>query len=197
MNWEDYLIEGSSVLKNKLGITNQEELNKQENMIVVCKLLELYLTEINGNYDSKHLCDIHRYLFKDIYDFAGSYRCVYMYKKYGGFLEPNKIKDELERIMSEARNKVIDSDNKFEIAKFIGKYYYDLIMIHPFREGNGRTIREFIRQFVIYKFPDYVLDMEKLDKKNMLLGIVEIETYPLLLAYEFYNALTLKKEKVM
>ena len=80
-------------------------------------------------------------------------------------------------------------ENKFEIARFLGDFYYNLILIHPFREGNGRTIREFLREFVMYKFPDYKLEYSRINSQNFLLGITERETYPLLLAYEINNAL--------
>lgn len=70
-------------------------------------------------------------------------------------------------------------------------------MIHPFREGNGRTIREFMRQFTSYKFPGYTIDFTKMNKKNLLLGVVERNNYPLLLAFEINNTLTYNNTKRM
>ena len=61
--------------------------------------------------------------------------------------------------------------------------------MHPFREGNGRSTREFIRQLVLNKFPQYELDYTKIDKKNFQIGVIGHSQYPLLLAYEIYNAL--------
>lgn len=197
MNWEDYVIKGSNVLKNKLGITNQEELTKIENEMLIYKLTYLYLNPINGDFDSKHLSDLHRFLFEDLYEFAGSYRAVPMFKKYGGFLEPEKIKEELDKLFFQIKNKEVNENNKFEVAKYISDLYISLINIHPFREGNGRTIREFIREFTSYRFPNYSLDLTKIDKKNFLLGIVEYESYPSLIAYEIYNALVLKEVKTL
>lgn len=72
-----------------------------------------------------------------------------------------------------------------------------MIRIHPFREGNGRTIREFLREFTSYKFPDYQLDLSKIDKKNFLIGVVDHDTYPSLLIYEIYNALTKVSKKAL
>lgn len=193
-NWDDYLIDGK-VLKNKLNLTNQEELLKAETTIVIEKLSLLIYTGMEGKFDSKHLCSIHKFLFSDIYDFAGSYREVLIYKDCTKFLEPEQIEFQLNKLMSEAKNAVISSNDKFSIANFLADYYYNLIMIHPFREGNGRTIREFLRQFTSYKFPEYKLDLTKIDKKNFLLGIVYHSSYPSLLAYEIYRSLELKKEK--
>lgn len=80
-NWNEYFIPGSeNVLKNKLGIINSEELKNKESEIVFKKLIELYENPIHGNFDKKHLCDIHKYLFEDIYPFAGEYRTVFMGK---------------------------------------------------------------------------------------------------------------------
>lgn len=189
MKWEDYLIEGTDILKNKFEITDQDKLSEIENIHVVSKLSNLYDKEITGNYDSKHLCALHRYLFSDIYDFAGKYREVMIYKKYSGFLEPELISSRLDSVMKDAKNKIISTESKYMISKFLGDYYYDLIMIHPFREGNGRCIREFLREFVMYKFPDYMLDFTKIDKQNFYLGVVERKDYPELLTYEIYNGL--------
>lgn len=189
MKWEDYLIEGTNILKNKLGITDQDKLSEVENIHVVSKLSYLYDQVITGNYDSKHLCDLHRYLFSDIYDFAGNYREVMIFKKYSGFLEPRLISSKLDSVMNEAQYKKVNTDSQYMMAKFLGDYYYDLIMIHPFREGNGRCIREFLREFVMYKFPGYILDFTKINKQNFYLGVVERKDYPELLTYEIYNAL--------
>ena len=194
MKWEDYLIEGTDVLKNKLNIKDGDELYKQEKEIVLERLSALYLYGMIGKYDSNHLKAIHWYLFSPIYDFAGEYRKVNLFKEHSSFLDYQEIENELNKVLEDANSKEINDDNLFDIAKFIGDLYYNLIRIHPFREGNGRSIREFIRQFTSYKFSNLSLNYNKIDKKNFLLGITEHDTYPLLLAYEIYNAL--EKDKV-
>lgn len=197
MEWEDYLIEGTDILKNKFNIVDFDKLSKIENSIVVTKLAYLYDYGMNGEFDSKHLIELHKFLFDDIYEFAGLYRKIDMFKKYSGFIEHQLIEGEVERITNEYKNKEVLVSSTFDIAKFLGDYYYDLIMIHPFREGNGRTIREFIRQFTSYKFPGYTIDFTKMNKKNLLLGVVERNNYPLLLAFEINNTLTYKNIKKM
>jgi len=194
-NWEDYMFENTNVLKNKLGITNLDELKKAENEMVVYKLSLLYLKPISCEFDNKHLLDLHKFLFEDLYDFAGCYRDVEIFKT-TGFTHPDEIEKELTLVLEKYKNMEITTNSKFEISKILGEFYRSLINIHPFREGNGRTIREFLRQFVLYKFPSYKLDYTKVDKKNFLLGILEEETYPMLLAYEIYNALVEEFVKV-
>ena len=70
--WEDYFIDGTDVLKNKLGITEKEELKEKETEITLRKLVELYERPIEGNFDKEHYCNLHKYLFGDIYDFASA-----------------------------------------------------------------------------------------------------------------------------
>lgn len=187
-NWEDYIYE-NGVLKNKLGITNRDELHKIEEKITVEKLSLLYINPLIGNFDSNHLKAIHKYLFSDIYDFAGEYRKVDIFKKYTKFEDFNMIDEKLNNLLYYAKTHEVNQNNQFEIAKFLGDFYYNLILIHPFREGNGRAIREFLREFVLCKFIGYELEYSKINKENFLLGITERDTYPLLLAYEINNAL--------
>jgi len=193
-NWEDYVFSGTNTLKNKFGITDGLELNKKEEEIVLYRLSELIYNGLDGNFDSKHLCDIHRYLFSDLYDFAGSYRTILMFKT-TGFMHPDDISSKLEELIEKVNNTSVNEDNQFEIARFIANYYYELIHIHPFREGNGRTIREFIREFVSFRFPKYELDYSRVDKQNFLDGVIYRNQYPLLLAFEINNALIESKVK--
>lgn len=199
--WEDYVIDETNVLKNKFGITDNNELKQKETEIVVTKLAYLYIHGMEGNFDEKHLCNIHKFLFDEIYEFAGVYREVNIYKYPPEFSTFENIHSDLLNLFDKMSKITVNSNNKFEIAEYLADFYYELIMIHPFREGNGRSIREFIRQFALNKFPDYELDYTKINKENFKIGIVDRQTYPLLLAFEINNGLTevdksKKKEKV-
>ena len=188
-NWEDYTYE-NGVLKNKFDIEDISELYKKEEAIVAEKLALLILYPISRRFDTNHLKAIHRFLFSDLYQFAGEFREVDIYKEETKFLNYELIEEELDKLLNYVKLVPINSNNSFDISRFLGDFYHKLIMIHPFREGNGRTIREFLREFVKYKFPDYELDYSKVNKDNFLLGITEHDRYPLLLAYEINNALT-------
>jgi len=189
MEWNDYVYE-NGVLKNKFDIRDEKLLLQKESEIVLTKLSALILTGLEGNFDINHLKRIHKYLFGEIYDFAGEFRQVEIYKPKSDivFSKYVNIEEELSKIMEEA-NRLKNLKVNFETAMFLGNFYYKLIMIHPFREGNGRTIREFLREFVSSKIPGYELDYSKVNKQNFLLGITDYETYPNLLAYEIYNSL--------
>ena len=73
---EQYCYPDSSVLKNKLNITEQNSLDEAERQITAVKLLALKMSPIPGNLDFQHLCAIHRFVFSDIYDWAGVSRSV-------------------------------------------------------------------------------------------------------------------------
>jgi len=145
--WNEYFISGTDVLKNKLNINNSDELRKKEVEITLEKLLELYDNPIEGNFDKNHLKTIHKYLFEDIYPFAGEYRTVYMGKGNSYFSSVDDIDMRLDYTfdLMEKEFKSVTSRDMF--ASFLTTYYIELLYIHPFREGNGRSIREFIREY--------------------------------------------------
>lgn len=199
-NWDSYFIEGTNVLKNNLGIKNIEELKEEEKMIVRKTLASLYLKPVEGNFDLKHLEEIHKRIFVLIYPFAGKLRTCSLQKDNHIFCYPNEIekrtKETLEE-MNETFNNEIHSLNEF--AHYLGEYYFELISIHPFREGNGRAIRTFIRDFVrekskYYDFGPLDLDYTKLDKNNLMLGTACKYLYPSMLEMEFIKGLV-KLEK--
>ena len=83
------------------------------------------------------------------------------------------------------------TSSTFEIALFLAKFYRDIIYVHPFRDGNSRTTREFIREYVKAKFIGLELDYSKMDKENFRLALKETDSYSInTLAYEFYKAIT-------
>lgn len=194
IKWDEYFIPGTDVLKNKLNISDQGMLKIKENEIVRKKLAYLYLKPIVGNFDKEHLLKIHKFIFDDIYPFAGSFRNCSMQKN-TMFCNPELIPQTLDEVLNEMNSAF--SNDIYSISEFafkLAKYYYDLIYVHPFREGNGRTIRVFIRNFVLEKSKNLScgaldLDFTKIDKNNLLLGTVRRYIYPSMLEIEFMNGL--------
>lgn len=190
--WNEYFIEGTNVLKNKLGITNKEELSKNEKIITLKKLAYLEMFPIEGKFDSDHLRKIHYFLFNDIYYFAGEYRKCTM-ARFREFENPNRIKerlkDELDKMNKEVKN-ILSIDG---YSYFLAEEYYELMVIHPFREGNGRSVREFLREFVLSKkeqLPFNVeLDFTKINPDEFLMAVKDKYLYPSLLQMLFKNAL--------
>ena len=194
MNFDDYFIDGTKTLKNKLGITDIDLLIKEEQVIVLKKLTNFILEEYEFSPSASYLAFIHKYLFDDVYYFAGEYRLVNMFKQDSAFLDFNLIKEELPKVINKYNSMEV-VNNKFTIARTLGEFYRELIYIHPFREGNGRAIREFLREYTMYKY-NLILDYSKINKRNFLLGITDSYTYPSLLAYEINNALVEPKKEL-
>ena len=71
-----YCIPGTAVLKNKAGITDQDQLDEYEGDFTAIRLLELTQNPVEGSFDLAHLCKIHQYLFQDVYEWAGEVRTV-------------------------------------------------------------------------------------------------------------------------
>lgn len=145
-NWDEYFIEGTNVLKNNLGITNKEELKEKEAEITFKKLIELHENPLDLGYGKEHFKAIHYYLFSDIYPFAGKYRTVYMEKNNSYFAPVEEIDERLNRTFQTMEEESKNITSIYSFATFLTTYYTELLNIHPFREGNGRTTREFIRE---------------------------------------------------
>ena len=154
--WNSYFDTTNNVLKNKLGIKDQDELEARSAEITFGKLTELFLDPIKGNFDQEHLKAIHRYLFDELYDWAGEYRTVSMRKDNQStyFCTPERIPELLNKEIRELNQKVARAYSKIELATALGEGYVNIQNVHPFREGNSRTIREFFRQYVLEKNGD-------------------------------------------
>ena len=191
--WNKYFIDGTNVLKNKLGVTDKNELNELERKIVFKKLTYLGISPIKGNFDAHHFRMIHKFLFNDIYDFAGKYRTCTLAMPKCQFCEPENIESELNRVLSNLNEQVKNIISVDQYIYLLAPTYYELTVIHPFREGNGRTIREFFREFVETKnkeLPfDLKLDLTRIYKEQALLAVQERYIYPSLLEEVFRNAL--------
>lgn len=151
---DPYLYDGSSVLKNKLGIRVGAELDNAEADYVVFRLKELVSNPLSGSYDTEHLFETHRYIFQDLYDWAGEPRIVQIYKAepvLGGqsveYSEPENIVNDTEAVLCQMRNvKWSDLDAAARNAEFC-ECLARLWKVHPFREGNTRTTVTFCCQF--------------------------------------------------
>lgn len=162
-----YCYEGTDVLINKLDIKDNELLLKAENKIVLAKLFELRKNKMIGNFDTEHLIGIHKYLFEDIYSFAGKFRTENIAKGFFSFAEWEYIDEQLKELLDKLKNENYLKDcSKEELVKGLAYYMSELNVLHPFREGNGRTIREFIRELAYIN--GYLLDLQNTTSKKML-----------------------------
>ena len=171
----NYCYKGTNVLKNKANIKSLENLEKLEKDIVTYRLYELRQKGITGEFDKKHFINIHKNIFKDIYDFAGKYRNENIAK--GSFLFSNfefidYSLDEIFKDLKKDMESGIFENNKIsDFAKKLAYYYAEFNVVHPFREGNGRTTREFLRQLAL-KY-GYILDFTRISADEILRAAIK------------------------
>ncbi len=162
-----YCYEGTNTLVNKLNIKDSEELESYETSVVSLKLMALNKKGITGNFDVAHFVSIHKFLFEDIYNFAGLFRTENIAKDYFQFAEWEYIESELERLLSELKSEnYLVGLSKEQFASRLAYYWAELNVLHPFREGNGRTTREFLRQLSLKN--GYILNLYKVNSQELL-----------------------------
>lgn len=168
-----YCYEGTEVLINKEHIKNAEDLARYESDITMLRQYELeHENSFKGRFGVAHLKKIHKYIFQDIYPFAGKYRVEDMWKDQTFFCKTEYIEENLttllEAIKQENYLRELDID---VFSTRIAYYMSEMNMIHPFREGNGRTIREFMRQLALragYEIDWSLVEPETLLKASIL-----------------------------
>lgn len=150
-------------LKNKLGITNSSELAREEEKLSKRKAVELFQKGLLDSFEIgtfTGLAKIHKYLFNDIYDFAGKIRDVNIAK--GNFrIAP--------LMYLEAALNNIDHMPQSTFDEIIEKYV-EMNIAHPFREGNGRSTRIWL-DLILKKELKLVVDWSKVDKEEYLLAM--------------------------
>ena len=167
-----YCYPNSNVLVNKLNIMNNSDLLKYENKMVLVKLYDLRQQGITGEFDINHFVSIHKYLFDEIYPFAGLFRNENIAKDNFRFAEWEFIEPELRKILNELKGEnFLKGLTKETFSERLAYYMAELNVLHPFREGNGRATREFIRQLALYN--GYYFNLAKIDPKEMLNASIE------------------------
>lgn len=165
--WSMYYYKDIEVLRNKLNIKNPKVLKEAEEEISFRKTFELTYMPVKGRFTMTHLCNIHKYIFEDIYAFAGKIRYEDISKGNTRFCSVPYIKENLQKIFLELKSDRYIKEYKDD--KFFAKLSYymaELNVIHPFREGNGRAIREFIRQLALVN--GYIIDWSKVPRQQLL-----------------------------
>lgn len=141
-----YCYADSDVLKNKLRIRDKAELKRAEEEFTAVKQLVLLQTPLKGRFTKAHLMRIHRFLFEDVYPFAGHIQRESISKGETMFYPPDLIDRELRRVLAAIHDENMLGETLVEkqICN-LSRVMAELNIIHPFREGNGRSIRELIR----------------------------------------------------
>ena len=141
---------------------NENKLTKLEEKVTKLKALELFdkniLNDINGTF--KGLSKIHKYLFDSIYDFAGNIREVNISKgsfRFASFIYLKDILNKIDIMPEDTFDKIIEK-------------YVEMNIAHPFREGNGRSMRIWL-DVILKKNLNKVIDWSKVKKEEYLLAM--------------------------
>ena len=150
-------------LKNKFGITDSSELARVEEKISKMRAIELFEKNLLDTFEVgtfRGLAQIHKYLFDDIYDFAGQVRTVNMAKGNFRYASVMYLEEALKQI------------GKMPQSTFdeIAEKYVEMNIAHPFREGNGRSTRIWL-DAILKKELKLVVDWRKIDKEDYLLAM--------------------------
>ena len=164
--------EGTSCLINKLGIKDDKKLKEFEAAITLAKASEFEKEPFCSTFDVTHYKAIHKYLFEDIYDWAGEYRTINMSKKGTSFADADKIPELMEACFKRLKTNNYFKDSSFDdFVENIVDFYQVTNMIHPFREGNGRTQRLFITQLI--RKNNYDIDFSEIDSDELMIATIQ------------------------
>lgn len=169
-------------LENKLGIKSSAELAREEERISKKKAVELFENGMIENLEAgkfQTLCEIHKYLFDDIYDFAGKIRTVNISKGNFRFAPLMYLEAAIENIDKMPQNTFDEIVEK----------YVEMNIVHPFREGNGRSMRIWL-DMMLKKQIGQVVDWSKIEKEDYLMAMERSPIKDIEIKYILNAALT-------
>ena len=162
---------GTTVLINKLGLKNQELLDRAEELAVSVSYAQIYNSIGSEPFTFAFYKSLHRKLFHRLYGWAGELRTINLSKK-GTLFYPA---DELEMIGTamferlEAADEFCNLSHDRFVTEITG-FYHDLNMLHPFREGNGRTQRLFFT--LLIERAGYHIDFSAYDPDELMMATI-------------------------
>ena len=173
-------------LDNKLGISDSFKLADEEEKISKKKALEMFQTGFLNSLQAgslEALIQIHKYLFEDIYEFAGQLRTVNMAKgnfRFAPAIYLNEALKSIEKMPQSTFDEIIEK-------------YVEMNIAHPFREGNGRSTRIWL-DLILKSTLNKVVDWSKVDKDDYLLAMERSPIKDMEIKHLLYVGLTDKTD---
>lgn len=166
---DPYSYKGTSVLKNRLGIRNQDDLDEFEAEATAQRFSEPLPI---GRCSVAHYCAIHRHIFGDVYRWAGQYRTVRIGKGGSMFAYPEYIAGQMKRLFGQLQAAYFlrglpAEDYTAQAAHFLA----ELNAIHPFRDGNGRTQLAFMA--ILSDQAGHPLMLDRLEPEPFLQAMID------------------------
>jgi cell filamentation protein len=155
----------TGVLRNIANISDRDTLTIVESGFAATRTRELQINPVMVT-DSRSLLDIHHYLFQDIYKWAGETRTVEISKGGKQFFPLGRFSmgfAYIDNLLAEYR--MIDRSDKQKVSQKLAEILDSVNYLHPFREGNGRTQREFVRVLALEK--GYTLNLNPPDDRDV------------------------------
>ena len=166
-----YCYAHTEVLRNKLNIHDAAKIGIAERKLTMLRIADLLRRPIIGKFDTKHLCKIHEYIFQDLYTWAGQIRTVEIAKG-TYFCKTEYISNMLNQLFAELREeKYLKGLRGSILVSRLAYYMSEINAIHPFREGNGRAQREFIRELALQN--DVIIHYESVSAERMISASIE------------------------
>jgi cell filamentation protein len=174
--WNDrsdsYQYPNSTVLKNIPAITDGAELEALELNATIARMPEGIEHIKNKSINLKLWQDLHNILFQDIYEWAGQLRTVQMSKGKTIFAYPENIKPEGNRILKELKTEnYLRGLSKSKFSLRLSYYFSECNVLHPFREGNGRTQKLLFSEIISQA--GYQIEWKELSPEDHLKGVIE------------------------
>lgn len=163
---------GTTVLINKFDIRDEGKLNEVESVLSSARNAEWLIAPKADAFDFDHYKAIHRFLFSDLYDWAGEVRTVNISKKGTQFCPAEDIEHQAERIFKRLRERnYFKGLSHDEFVDEIVDFYCATNALHPFREGNGRTQRAFLTQLV--RSAGYDINFADMDADLLMIATIQ------------------------
>lgn len=174
--WNDrsdsYQYPNSTVLKNIPGITSEAELEAFELNATIARMPETVEHIKSGPINLKLWQNIHKILFQDVYEWAGNFRTVQLSKGQTIFAYPQNIKPEGNRIFKELGSEnYLTGLSKTNFCLRLSYYFSECNILHPFREGNGRTQKLLFNEII--RRAGYQIEWKALSPENHMKGVIE------------------------
>lgn len=167
----DHCYEGTLCLVNKLNIRDETKLAEVETAVVFGKLVALKKQPIQGNFDFAHYRNFHHFLFCDLYDWAGEIRQIDISKKETHFIPVSEIEACANACFERMKNFDGSELTQRELAIEVADFYHTVNLLHPFREGNGRTQRAFFEQWTEERL-GYCLNLPELEPDRFMIATI-------------------------
>ncbi|PCJ62738.1 MAG: cell division protein [Bacteroidetes bacterium] len=168
-----YKYPNSDVLRNKLGLIDGKALADAEIYLVSQRVRQGVPT---GDFGLSHLQGIHKHLFQDVYDWAGQIRQVEFSKGDSGF----HPKDRIEMAMADVQKRLASQQflrglSREDFAKEAAEFIGDVNRTHPFREGNGRTQFQYLKQ--LGKQAGHNIDLSRFEQKSWIQASIDANRF--------------------